>query len=185
MQFKDTEFDEAYVIELEKHGDERGFFARAFCQKEFAARGLASDMVQMNTSYSAERGTLRGLHYQTAPHQEAKLMRCVRGAIYDVIVDVRPESSTFAEWMAVELSAQNRKMVYVPKGFAHGFLTLEDDCEVLYQVSAFYAPDHERGLRYDDPTIGISWPIDVRIVSDKDRQWPYVQLDVQLAEKNE
>jgi dTDP-4-dehydrorhamnose 3,5-epimerase len=172
MQFTETKFDGAYVIELEKHGDERGFFARVFCQKEFATHGLATNMVQMNASYSADRGTLRGMHYQTAPHQEAKLMRCVRGAIYDVIVDVRPDSPTFTDWMGVELTAQNRRMLYVPEGFAHGFLTLEDDCEVLYPVSAFYAPDHERGLRYDDPAIGIDWPDEVRIVSEKDRQWP-------------
>jgi dTDP-4-dehydrorhamnose 3,5-epimerase len=177
MRFIETTFDQAYVIELEKHEDERGFFARAFCREEFAAHGLTTDMVQMNTSYSAARGTLRGMHYQTAPYREAKLMRCIQGSIYDVIVDVRPDSPTFMKWMGVELSSQNRRMFYVPEGFAHGFLTLEEDCEALYLVSAVYAPDHERGLRYDDPALGIEWPTDVRFVSEKDRNWPSLRPD--------
>lgn len=162
----------AYVIELEKFEDDRGFFARAFCQKEFADHGLAQDMVQTNVSYSATRGTLRGMHYQESPHEEAKLVRCTKGALYDVIVDVRPDSDTYTQWMGVELTATNHRMLYVPEGCAHGFITLADDTEVMYQVSAFYAPGAERGLRYDDPAIGIEWPVEVTVLSEKDAAWP-------------
>lgn len=161
-----------YVIDLEKHQDHRGFFARAFCQREFAEHGLAEDMVQTNVSFSARRGTLRGMHYQRPPHEEAKLIRCTRGALYDVIVDVRPDSDTYGEWMGVELSADTHRMFYVPEGFAHGFLTLEDDTEVVYQVSAFYTPGAEQGLRHDDPALGIEWPAPVQVISEKDLSWP-------------
>lgn len=172
MFFSEGKLEGAYVIDIEKFEDERGFFGRAYCRDEFSEHDLAQHMVQANVSYSKSQGTLRGLHYQTAPHQEAKLMRCTRGAIFDVIVDVRPQSSTYMQWMGVELTADNYRMLYVPEGCAHGFITLQDDTEVLYQVSAFYAPNHEKGIRYDDPAIGIEWPTDVKVISEKDRQWP-------------
>lgn len=159
------------MIGLERHRDHRGFFARTFCKKEFENVGLASEMVQANTSFNEKRATLRGMHYQRAPHAEAKLVRCTRGALYDVIVDVRPNSRTFKEWFGVKLTAQNYRMLYVPKGFAHGFITLKDRTEVMYQVSQFYAPDAGQGLRYDDPAIGIDWPLTPEVISDKDRSW--------------
>lgn len=176
MTFTSASIEGSYIIDPELHGDERGFFARIFCAREFASRGLASDLVQTNMSYSAERGTMRGLHYQEAPHQEAKLIRCTRGAVFDVVVDVRPESTTFMEWMGVELTAKNRRMVYVPEGCAHGMLTLVADTEVFYPVSDFYSPDVEQGIRYDDPAFNIDWPIDVRVISSKDRTWPDFQV---------
>lgn len=172
MYFNKGKIKGSYIIDIEKYGDERGFFGRAFCQQEFEEHGLAQEMVQTNVSFSKQRGTLRGLHYQTKPYREAKLMRCTRGAIYDVIVDVRLNSPTFKQWMGVELTVDNYRMLYVPKGCAHGFITLEDDTEALYQVSAFYTPDHEKGVRYNDPSIGIEWPIDVEVISEKDLQWP-------------
>lgn len=172
MIFNEGPLQGPSIIDLEKHKDQRGFFARAFCQREFAEQGLAQDMVQTNVSFSAKRGTLRGMHYQTPPHQEAKLIRCTRGALYDVIVDVRPDSDTYGQWMGVELSADTHRMFYVPEGFAHGFLTLADETEVMYQVSAFYAPGSEEGLRYDDPALGIEWPISVQVISNKDLSWP-------------
>lgn len=176
MKFTEADIAGAYLIDLERHGDDRGFFARVFCEEEVAAHGLTAEMVQINTSYSADAGTLRGLHYQAAPHEEAKLMRCVRGSIYDVVADMRPDSPTYLQWMGVRLTADNRRMVYVPEGCAHGFLTLEADTEVIYPVSAFYAPEAERGVRYDDPALGIDWPADVRVVSEKDRAWPDVDV---------
>jgi len=130
------------------------------------------DWVQANLAFSKRRGTLRGLHYQIAPYEEAKLMRCIRGAIYDVIIDLRPESPTYKRWLGVELTADNHKMLYVPKGFAHGYQTLIDNTETFYQASQFYSPESERGLRYDDPALAIEWPIDVQVISDKDRSWP-------------
>jgi len=172
MTFTELRLPGAYLIEPEPIGDERGFFARMLCTKEFAAHGLNGNVVQANLSYSAERGTLRGLHYQAAPHAEEKMVRCVRGSVYDVMVDLRPDSPTYREWEGVELTADNRRMAYVPKGVAHGFLTLVDDCEVFYPVTAAYAPSAEGGLRYDDPVIGIEWPGEVRVVSEKDRGWP-------------
>ena len=172
MIFSEGPLSGPYVIDLEKHRDSRGFFARAYCQREFAEHGLAQDMVQTNVSFSEKRGTLRGMHYQNPPHQEAKLIRCTRGRLYDVIVDVRPGSDTYGQWMGVELSAESHRMFYVPEGFAHGFLTLEDETEAVYQVSAFYAPGAEQGLRYDDPALGIEWPAAVRVISEKDRSWP-------------
>jgi len=163
----------AYVVEPQLREDERGFFARAWCEREFSERNLASRMVQANISGSRKRGTLRGLHYQTAPHEEAKLVRCTRGAIYDVIVDLRSGSPSRAQWFGVELTADNRRMLYVPEGFAHGYQTLADDTEVTYQVSAFYAPDVERGLRWNDSAFGIEWPITDNVtLSEKDKAWP-------------
>lgn len=172
MIFSETQLPGAYVIELEKRGDARGFFARAFCQREFAAHGLMTHIAQTNVSFSQTRGTLRGMHYQAAPYAEAKLVRCTRGSILDVIVDLRPESPACKKWLGVELTAANYRMLYVPEGFAHGFITLEDCVEVTYQVSQFYTPEAERGVRWDDPAFGIEWPLAPAVISDKDSHWP-------------
>ena len=172
MLFKETRLKGSYVIDLEKREDPRGFFARAWCKKEFEAKNLAADCVQANISYNKKAGTLRGMHYQLPPHEEVKLVRCVRGAIYDVIVDLRSGSPTYCGWVGVKLSAQNYKMLYVPKGFAHGYVALEDDSDVFYLVSEFYTPNSERGVRYDDPAFGIEWPVPVSVVSEKDAGWP-------------
>jgi dTDP-4-dehydrorhamnose 3,5-epimerase len=162
----------AYIIELQKIEDARGFFARAWCQKEFAALGLNSNMRQCNMSFSSKKGTLRGMHYQVAPYEEAKLVRCLKGAIYDVIIDLRPTSPTYMQWIGVELTADSYKMLYVPEGFAHGFQTLSDNTEVFYQVSQFYQPGAERGVRWNDPIFGITWPeTEHRILSEKDQSW--------------
>lgn len=169
MLYHPTGVEGAWLIEPEKRGDERGFFARVFCAREFAERGLVTQFVQVNNSLSAERGTLRGLHYQLPPAAETKLVRCVRGALYDVVLDLRQESPTFTRWYGAELSAANRRMMYVPKGCAHAFLTLVDDAEVLYFVDAFYAPKLERGVRWDDPRFKIEWPIAPVVMSEKDR----------------
>lgn len=172
MKFRPTPLEGAYIIEMEPRGDERGFFARMFCQREMAEAGLEARFVQLNNSYSARRGTLRGLHYQLPPAAEVKLIRCVRGVIWDVIVDLRPQSASFRQWFACELSETNRQMMYVPRGFAHGFMALSDQVETIYLVSDFYAPRHERGLRFNDPCLGIVWPLDPSEISDKDRSWP-------------
>jgi dTDP-4-dehydrorhamnose 3,5-epimerase len=172
MIFHETKLADAFLIDLELRGDERGFFARSFCEDEFAAKGLVSHFVQTNTSRTSERGTLRGLHYQRAPYAEAKLMRCIKGAILDVIVDLRSQSATYLQHGMFELSAENRRQLYVPPGFAHGFLTLSDDVEVVYPVSARYEPSAEGGLRFDDPSLGLELPIAVTTVSEKDRSWP-------------
>lgn len=172
MIFAQTRLEGAYIIELERRTDERGFFARTWCQREFAATGLEQRFVQANLSYSRRRGTLRGMHYQVPPFSEAKLVRCVRGALYDVIIDLRRNSKTYKQWIGVKLSGENHKMLYVPEGFVHGFQTLEDDTDVVYQVSQFYSPESERGVRYDDPAFGIVWPLKVEVVSEKDRSWP-------------
>lgn len=169
MIFTETELPGAYLVDLERRGDERGFFARAFCEREFGERGLATRFVQANDSLSARRGTLRGMHYQLAPRAETKVVRCIRGALYDVILDLRPGSRTFGESVGVELTADNRRMLYVPKGFAHGFVTLADDTEAFYLVDEVYSPEHERGIRWDDPRFGLRWPIAPAVVSDKDR----------------
>jgi dTDP-4-dehydrorhamnose 3,5-epimerase len=171
MIFNQTPLPGAFVIDLEKRGDDRGFFARAFCAREFAAHGLITQFVQVNNSLSAKKGTLRGMHYQIAPQAETKLVRCIRGALYDVILDLRPDSPTFGRSFGAELSAENRQMMYVPKGFAHGFLTLSDDAEAFYFVDEFYGPEFERGVRWDDPRFAIAWPIPPEVLSDKDRQW--------------
>jgi dTDP-4-dehydrorhamnose 3,5-epimerase len=172
MIFTEGALPGTYIIDPERKRDSRGYFARVFCRDEFAAHGLSDSMVQANVSFNHERGTLRGLHYQAAPHQEAKIIRCSRGALYDVVVDVRPGSPSYGRWMGVELSAENGRAFYVPEGFAHGYLTLVDDTEAGYFTSAFYAPEAERGLRYDDPSLNIEWPIAVSVVSDKDQSWP-------------
>jgi len=169
MKFVPTPLSGAYLIELEKRGDDRGFFARAFCEEEFAAEGLPSRFVQVNNSLSAYKGTLRGMHYQLAPNAETKLVRCIRGSLWDAILDLRPDSATFGQHFGAELSAENRRMMLVPKGFAHGFITLEDDTEAFYFVDEPYAPDGERGLRWNDPRFNIEWPTEPVVLSDKDR----------------
>jgi dTDP-4-dehydrorhamnose 3,5-epimerase len=169
MIFKETRLVGAYVIDLEKIEDERGFFARSWCQREFAAVGLDANLVQCNISHNHRKGTLRGLHYQLPPAAETKLVRCTRGAMFDVIVDLRPNSPTFLQWLGVELSADKYIILYVPKGFAHGFQTLVDNTEVFYQMSEFYAPELAGGLRWDDPQLGIDWPLPVRVMSQKDQ----------------
>ena len=163
------------MIETEPHGDERGFFARTMCDREFAAMGMLADFVQMNMSYSARKGTLRGLHYQQAPFAEAKLIRCTSGAIWDVIVDLRGGSDTYMKHQGFELSASNRRQLYVPPGFAHSFLTLQDEVEVIYPVTAPYTPAVESGLRFDDPALAIEWPLLITTVSDKDMGWPRLE----------
>lgn len=174
MKFIETKLKGAYIIEPERLEDERGFFARTFCQKEFEANGLNTRLVQCSISYNKRKGTLRGMHYQTAPMAEAKLVRCTRGAIYDVIVDLRPDSPTYCQWFAEELNAENSKMVYIPEGFAHGFQTLKDDTEVFYQMSEFYSPEHAQGVRWDDPAFGIGWHLNKKIISEKDKNYPLI-----------
>lgn len=168
MLFHETPLKGAYIIELEKRGDDRGFFARAFCRNEFEKAGLSTEFVQVNNSLSVDQGTLRGLHYQLSPHAETKIVRCIRGALWDCILDLRPDSPTFGKWFAETLSAENRKMLYVPKGFAHGFITLEPNTETFYFVDEVYNPQSERGIRWNDPKFGIDWPAEPRVISDKD-----------------
>jgi dTDP-4-dehydrorhamnose 3,5-epimerase len=172
MLFIETELNDAYIVDIERREDNRGFFARTWAVDEFERAGLNSRVVNVNMSYNHTRGTVRGMHFQKAPYAEVKLVRCVRGAIVDVIVDLRPESPTYKRWIGVELTAENRRALYVPEGFAHGFQTLEDHTDVMYQVSAFYTPGAEGGLRYDDPAFDIQWPLPISIISDKDRSWP-------------
>ncbi|MGO9599615.1 MAG: dTDP-4-dehydrorhamnose 3,5-epimerase [Isosphaeraceae bacterium] len=168
MRFTEASIPGAYLIDLEKRGDDRGFFARAFCEQEFASHQLVSQFVQVNNSLSAHKGTLRGMHYQLPPKAETKLVRCIRGSLYDLILDLRPGSPSFGRSFGAELSADNRRMMYVPKGFAHGFITLEENTEAFYFVDEFYAPDRERGLRWNDPAFQLSWPIAPVVLSDKD-----------------
>ena len=172
MIFTETPLEGAFVLDLEPREDSRGFFARTFDAKEFEARGMRPLVAQCNLSYNHAKGTLRGMHMQLAPATEPKLVRCTRGAIYDVIVDMRADSPTYLQHFGVELTADNRRQLYVPDMFAHGYLTLTDHAEVAYQVGEFYSPGYERGLRYDDPTLGISWPIPIAVLSDKDAAWP-------------
>lgn len=172
MIFTPTALAGATVVEPERREDARGWFARMYCEREFEARGLPGRMVQTNQSLTKKRGTVRGMHFQHAPDAEDKLVRCVRGAIWDAIVDLRPESPTYCSWIGVELSEDNGRMLLVPKGFAHGFVTLTEDAAVMYQVSSFYAPGAEGGARWNDPAFGIEWPIEVLDMSEKDRHWP-------------
>lgn len=171
MKFLATPLEGAFTIELEKRGDDRGFFARFFCEREFGDAGLETHYVQINNSLSSRKGTLRGMHYQLAPSAEVKVVRCIRGCLYDIILDIRPDSKTFGKWFGAELSAENRTMMYVPRGFAHGFITLTDNSEAFYLVSDFYAPQMERGIRYNDAKFAIEWPITPTEVSEKDRNW--------------
>lgn len=172
MIFTETPIKGAYVIEPERQEDERGFFARTWCRRDFAAHGLNPALVQCNISFNRTKGTLRGMHYQVAPHAEAKLVRCTAGAIYDVIVDLRPQSATCTQWFGVELTADNRRMLYIPEGLAHGFLTLGDDTEVFYQMSEYYVAECARGVRWNDPAFGIRWPGEVRMISRRDQSYP-------------
>ena len=171
MKFTETRLKGVFVIELEKRGDDRGFFARLFCENEFRQHGLNPRIVQMNNSLSATRGTLRGIHYQLPPKAEDKTFRCVRGALFDVVIDLRPNSPTFLKHVAVELTAENRTMIHVPQGCANSFMTLADDVEIFYFTSEFYSPQHERGIRYNDPALGIKWPMPPTVISDKDKNF--------------
>jgi len=172
MIFAATQLDDAWLIEVEPREDQRGFFARTWCRQELAAQGLDTEIAQESLSYNRDRGTLRGLHFQRSPHEETKIVRCTRGGIFDVIVDLRPRSPTYLQWQGFELTAENRKALYVPKGFAHGFQALTDEAEIAYQISAFYAPDSAGGYRYDDPEFGIAWPLPVTAISERDLEWP-------------
>jgi len=170
--FNRTRLEGVYLIEIDPRQDERGFFARTWCQREFEENGLNPRLVQCNLSYNKKRGTLRGMHYQEAPYEEAKLVSCTSGSIYDVIVDLRPQSPTYREYLGMTLSSEAHHMLYVPEGFAHGFLTLEDETYVSYQMSEFYVPDFARGFRWDDPAFGIEWPIEVEVISERDASYP-------------
>ena len=171
MIFTETKLKGAFVIDPERLEDERGFFARSWCQKEFKDHGIDTGFVQCNISFNRKKGTLRGLHYQAPPYEEAKLVRCTMGAIFDVIIDIRPESTTYKQWLSVDLTAENRRIVYIPAGFCHGFLTRMEDTEVFYQMSAFYAPGYGRGIRWNDPVFGIQWPEEVNVISDQDKSY--------------
>lgn len=172
MIFIETKLKGSFIIKPERIEDERGFFARIWCEREFKKHGINTNIVQCNVSYNKDKGTLRGMHYQAAPYEEAKLVRCTSGAIYDVIIDLRPDSDSFKQWISVNLNAENRTMLYIPENFAHGFLTLEDNTEVFYQMSGFYVPGSARGIRWDDPSFGIQLPGLVTVISEKDLQYP-------------
>lgn len=175
MNFHDTPIPGAFVIEPEPVRDERGSFARTWCQYEYESRGLTSRFVQCSTSFNRRRGTLRGMHFQRAPHLESKLVRCTRGRAYDVILDLRPASPAFGRWFGAEIGADDCRMMYVPEGVAHGFQTLEDETEILYQISTYYAPEFAAGVRWDDPEVGIRWPMPARpVMSDRDRALPFL-----------
>lgn len=169
MMFKETKLKGAYIVEIEPIEDERGFFARSWCKEEFENQGLNSNLFQCNISFNKKSGTLRGMHYQCKPHEEVKLVRCSRGSIYDVIIDLRSNSETYKQWIGIELTDQNKKMIYIPEGFAHGFQTLEDNTEVFYQMTELYHPECARGVRWNDEMYRIKWPIEAIIISDKDR----------------
>jgi dTDP-4-dehydrorhamnose 3,5-epimerase len=172
MRFTETSLKGAFIIDLEPVSDERGMFARAWCQREFEAQGLKVTWVQNNVSLNYKKGTIRGMHYQAPPDEEVKLVRCTKGSIYDVIVDLRPNSPTFCQYAVVMLSAENRRALYIPQGVAHGFQTLSDDSELFYHMSAFYEAGSARGFRWDDPSVGIRWPEPLTVISEKDRSWP-------------
>ncbi len=174
MKLNPTKLAGACIVEPEPIHDERGFFVRTFCAEQFAASGLVSEFPNCSSSFNLKAGTIRGLHYQSSPHEEAKLVRCIRGSIWDVIVDLRPGSNTFGQWIGVELTDSNRLGLYIPTGFAHGFQTLIDNCEVSYQISAAYVASASTGIRYDDPAIGITWPLPVSVVSERDLRLPLI-----------
>jgi dTDP-4-dehydrorhamnose 3,5-epimerase len=175
MIFKESPLPGAFIVDLELHSDERGFFARSYCPDEFAAQGLTTPLQQCSLSHNARKGTLRGLHYQAEPHEEHKLVRCTAGAIFDVIVDIRPHSGHYKRWFGTELSAQNRRALFIPAGFAHGFITLSDDAEVYYMISVPHSPSHARGFRWSDPAFGIQWPLSPGVISPRDAA--YALLD--------
>lgn len=172
MQFFETEVNDAYIIDLDKHEDDRGYFARAWCKSEFEDMGLKSSIAQCNLSFNYKKGTLRGMHYQATPYEEVKMVRCTHGKILDVIIDLRKNSSTYMQWIGVELSAENNKMLYVPEGFAHGYQTLEDNSVVHYQVTEFYHPGSEQGIRWNDPAFELKFPLEITVISDKDSSHP-------------
>jgi len=172
MRFQQTSLDGAWIIDLEPIRDDRGFFSRTFCIKELSTHGLETNFVQHSLSFSARRGTLRGMHFQVPPHGEIKIVECVKGAIWDVIIDIRSQSPSFGQWTSVELTADNRRQLYIPSNFAHGFQTLTDNVEVRYLISAFHEPSAARGFRHDDPAFAIPWPLPVSVMSEKDRAWP-------------
>ena len=172
MIFTETKLKGTFIVEPERIEDERGFFARTWCRREFEAQRLNTDLIQCSISFNKKKGTLRGLHYQAAPYEEVKLVRCTMGSIYDVVVDLRPHSPTFKQWLAVELTAKNRKMLYIPEDMAHGFQTLEDNTEVLYLISEFYHPECAKGVRWNDPAFGVGWPLSVQTISARDQQYP-------------
>src|SRR5688572_17796333 len=176
MVFTETKIKGAFVVDIKRIQDERGFFGRAFCQHEMKQHGLNEVVAQTNLSHNPTRGTLRGLHYQDAPHEESKLVRCTRGSLFDVLVDLRKGSPTYCQWFGITLTADSFTMLYVPEGCAHGFLTLEDNTDIMYQVSNFYAPGAEKGLLWNDPAFGIQWPMEPTIISDKDRNQPLFNL---------
>lgn len=176
MRFQETGLAGAWLLDVEPHQDDRGSFSRIWCRREFGERGLATDLVQASLSWNARRGTLRGMHYQAPPKAEVKLVRCVRGAVHDVILDLRPDSPSYGRHFAGELSAENRRAMYVPEGFAHGFQALRDGSEVLYHMSEFYSPEHGRGVRWDDPAFGIEWPVPDPIMNERDRTYPDFDL---------
>jgi len=175
MKFHQTKLPGVFEVHIEPKADERGFFARTWCAQEFAAQGLNPALAQCSASFSTRKGTLRGIHYQEAPYREAKLVRCTQGSIYDVVVDLRRESPTFKSWIALTLSAQNRHMIYVPEGCGHGFLTLEDETEVFYQISEAFKAEASRGVRWDDPAFQVNWPAGVTVISERDRTYPDFQ----------
>ena len=177
MIFLQTSLKGAYVLELERIADERGFFARSWCKEELESHGLDGDLAQCSLSFNNKKNTLRGMHFQVPPHEETKLVRCTKGSIFDVIIDLRAQSSTYLKWIGVELSAENRNMLYIPKGFAHGFQTLADESEVFYFISEAFHPEAARGVRWNDATFQINWPeVDNRIISSKDQKWPMFVL---------
>ncbi|HMR62578.1 MAG TPA: dTDP-4-dehydrorhamnose 3,5-epimerase [Anaerolineae bacterium] len=171
MIFTETKLKGAYIIEVEPKADSRGFFTRAWCQDEFIAQGLNPTVVQVNLGFSHRQGTLRGMHYQTAPWAEVKVVRCTLGAIYDVIIDLRSDSSTHRQWIGLELSQDNHKMLYVPEGFAHGYVTLTDNAEMCYQTSQFFSREYANGVRYNDPAFDIRWPLEIQVISEQDKNW--------------
>ena len=181
MIFASTRLEDALLIDIEPKEDERGFFARTWCRQELAARGLDTEIAQESVSYNRLRGTVRGLHFQRPPHEETKIVRCTRGAIFDVIVDLRPHSPSYLQWQGFELTAENRRAVYIPKGFAHGFQTLAEHCEVAYQISTFYAPESAGGYRYDDAAFRITWPLPLTMISERDLGWPRFKVDTRAA----
>lgn len=172
MRYSETPLSGVYVLDLEPVEDHRGFFARTYCEDEFRDRGLETHFAQASIAFSSRRGTLRGMHYQRDPHAEVKLLRCTRGAVYDVVIDLRPDSRTLRRWFAAELSAANRRMLYAPHGFAHGYLTLEDETEISYQMSAPYHADAAAGVRWNDPAFGVQWPFDPIVMAERDRSYP-------------
>jgi dTDP-4-dehydrorhamnose 3,5-epimerase len=172
MKFTEAALPGIFLIDIDPHADDRGFFARLWCKDELGRKGLTTDVAQISLSFNRKRGTLRGMHYQVAPHEEVKLVRCTRGAIYDVLLDLRRDSPTFGRWISAELTTENRRALYVPRGIAHGFQTLEDHTEVLYQISEFHRPESARGVRWDDPAFRIEWPDPSPILSDRDSSFP-------------